>query len=194
MGTRARQVGVSNLHAGLWRAANGNIICVVCEGTTIPDGEDGEKFIAFSDAGLGLDGTVAVVGLGSNGSMGIYKDTGASSLTVIANKKVSVPGHSDCNFSSFPQVPSVDANGKTVFFGECNSQVGGVYSETSDYGTYGTLIDFDDKVDGFDPIYIGFGTNAVSGTTAAFYMVLDDSQESNGIWAFQVPSTDSVIA
>merc|ERR1712226_1212198 len=164
---------------------------VVGQNTTIPGGESGEEFLAFSDAGVGADGTVAFVGMGENQSYGIFKDSGAGLVSVVGNQ-VEVPGYPGCKFASFPQVPSVDASGEVVFFGQHNEKIAGVFSSQSG-GSFGTLLTYDDKVDGQDTIYVGYGGNAVSGGKAAIYMVLDDANVTNGVWIFDVPTNDLVV-
>lgn len=161
--------------------------------TQVPGGSSGETFVAFSNMGLGIDGTGVFVGLGNNGSYGIYRVDSETQVSLVVDKKVLVPGSSDCYFANFPEVPSVDSAGQVVFFGQCNEKVGGVYHEGSN-GKLGTLISYSDKVDGSETIYLGFGTNAVSGNKASIYIVLDDAAVTNGVWAFNVPTAaDSLV-
>lgn len=187
--TRHREVGVNNLHAGLWRSVGGVVTAVVDYLSTVPDGNGDEHFTAFSDAGLGLDGTVSFVALGSNGSFGIYKDSG-SGITTIANRKMNVPG-TNCPFASFPEQPSIDAQGRAVFFGQCDSENTGVYYETSSAGEFGTIINAKDKVEGQVSLYIGFGPTCVSGNKASVYVVLNDTTA--GVWAFDVPKPQESV-
>lgn len=188
--TGNRQVGVGSVHPGLWQAQGGKITEIVDENTQIPGGVSGESFAAFSDAGVGYDGTVAFVGLGTNGSYGLYKRSpGASGLTMVVNNQVDVPGYSNCPFRNIPQVPSVDADGNVVFFGLCDSKTAGVFAETS--SGLGTLLTYDDKVNGYSTIYVGHGTNAVSGSKAAVYIVLDDPSVTSGIWIFDIPAVEA---
>lgn len=192
--TRGRQVGQSSLHAGLYHWTGGSSYFTVANDMTqVPGGSSGETFVAFSNMGLGIDGTGVFVGLGNNGSYGIYRVDSETQVSLVVDKKVLVPGSSDCYFANFPEVPSVDSAGQVVFFGQCNEKVGGVYHEGSN-GKLGTLISYSDKVDGSETIYLGFGTNAVSGNKASIYIVLDDAAVTNGVWAFNVPTAaDSLV-
>jgi len=189
--TKGRQVGAGTTYPGLWRWSAGALSVLVGQNTTIPGGQSGEEFLAFSDAGVGIDGTVAFVGMGEGATYGVFRDSGAGLVSVVSNQ-VEVPGYPGCNFASFPQVPSVDETGELVFFGQCNEKVGGVFASQPD-GSFGTLLTYDDKVDGQDTIYVGYGANAVAGGKAAVYMVLDDRNVTNGIWVFDVPTSDILV-
>jgi len=191
--TSGRQVGQSSLHAGLYHWTGGDSFSIVAnDQTEVPAGKVGETFSAFSNMGLGAEGTGVFVGLGTDGSYGVYRVLNETDVSLVVDNKVIVPGSSNCTFSSFPQVPSVDAAGQVVFFGQCNDLVGGVYHEELD-GNFGTLVDYSDKVDGANLIYLGLGTNAVAANKAALYMVLDDAAVTNGVWTFDVPTTESAV-
>merc|ERR1712000_571019 len=95
-------------------------------------------------------------------------------LTMVASNKMNVPGYSDCRFSNFPQVPSVGLNSETVFFGQCDADVAGVFYEVAS-GDLWTIINYDDKVDNQNLLYVGYGTTSYSGSKAALYIVLEDT-------------------
>jgi hypothetical protein len=186
--TKNHQVGVSNVHPGLWRYSSGSISVVANDLTAVPEGVSGEEFWGFSDAGIGVDGTLSFVAMGTEGSYGVYKTNGTG-LSIVANNKMDVPGYSNCKFANFPQVPSVDSDGNVIFFGQCNETIAGVFNQLSG-GGFGTIITYDDKVDGYSTIYVGYGSNAASGGKAALYIVLNDYKVTNGVWAFDVPSNE----
>lgn len=186
---RGVSVGVSVLSPGIWRAAEGAITAVASDQTPIPDGNPGESFVAFSDPGVGIDGTVAFVALGNNGSYGIYKVRTDGGAEVVANKHREVPGFPGCNFANFPQVPSIDAAGNTVFLGKCDASVGGVFYEDGD--GLGTVLSYNDTIDGVPLVYVGYGTNAYSANRVALYLLLDNS--SNGIWTFDIPNPKTLL-
>lgn len=188
--TRHRQVGASATDAGLYRSVDGVISVIANDKSTVP-GAENEFFAAFSDPGVGLDGTVAFVSLCNNGTYGIWKYSN-DELKLVTSNHFNVPGYSSCPFRNFPQAPSVDGKGNAVFFGQCDEKVGGVFAEQSD-GSLGTLITYDDKVDGYETIYVGFGANAASGNKAALYMVLDDSNVTNGVWSFDLPTSEDAL-
>jgi len=191
--TRGRQVGQSSLHAGLYHWTGDASYSVVANDLTeVPGGKVGETYRAFSNMGLGLDGTGVFVGLGTNGTYGIYKVLNEKMISQVVDNQVVIPGSSNCTFTNFPQVPSVDHSGRVVFFGQCSDEWGGVYSEGTD-GNLGTLISYKDQVDGVGIIYLGCGTNAASGNKAAIYMVLDDAAVTNGVWTFDVPTSESAV-
>lgn len=182
-------VGVSVLSPGLWRAAEGAIAAVASDQSVVPDGNPGESFVAFSDPGVGIDGTVAFVALGDNQSYGIYKVRTDGGVEVVANNRMEVPGFPGCNFANFPQVPSIDAAGNTVFLGKCDSSVGGVFYEDGD--ALGTVLNYNDTIDGVPLVYVGYGTNSYSANRAALYLLLENS--SNGIWTFDIPPPKTLL-
>jgi len=188
--TKHRQVGVPDLHAGVWRWSAGTILALANENTQVPGGPHGEGFMSFSQPAIGIDGTVGFVALGNNGSYGMYKTT-SSGLAVIANKQVAVPGYED-KFQNFPQPPSFDKNGNAVFYGQSTAKIAGVFAETS--SGLATVLNEDDLIGGYNTVYVGFGANAVSTDKAAVYLVLSDSDSTNGVWIFDVPTSADDVA
>jgi len=185
--TKDRQLAVSGLHAGIWEWSKGSISAVANAETRVPGGSSTSRFTAFSNPGVGLDGTVSFVARGTEDyNYGIYKMTSAG-LAVVVDMYTDVPGYSGCKFSYFPQPPSVDSSGNVVFFGQCDETVAGVFTETS--SGLGTIVTYDDKIDGYSTVYVGFGSNSVSGGKAAMYIMLSDTNQTNGIWVFDVPTS-----
>jgi len=174
------------------RHVSGSLSVVANDLSTVPGGTSSERFVSFTDPGVGLDGTVVFVGRGSETMYAIFKET-SSGLNIVASNQMEVPGYSGCKFAWFPQVPSVDADGNVVFFGQGNDGVAGVFASKRS-GGFSSLLSNADKVDGYDTISIGYGQNAVSGGKAAVYLVLSDENVTNGIWVFDVlPSEDVVL-
>jgi len=192
----ASQDAVAPVGAGLWRLVPGaGLEAVVNVNTPIPGGTSGEAFRAFSDPVVGYDGTVAFIGRGNAGSYGMYKrPLGASSLTVVANNQMDVPGYTDRVFKSFPHLPSIDEIGQLVFFGQCDATVGGVfYEDLSQHRGLGTILNYEDQIEGVNIIYIGFGKKAYSGGKASLYLVLDNNATTNGVWTFDAPRSGVVL-
>merc|ERR1711998_515594 len=97
--------GAENVNPGIWRyGQDGSLSEVVNFETTIPDGQPGEAFVAFSDPGVALDGTAAFVGLGNNGSYGVFKGSPGASLSLVAGRQTEVPGYTNYTFQSIPNV------------------------------------------------------------------------------------------
>jgi len=74
-----------------------------------------------------------------------------------------------------------------LFSSACDETVAGVFTETS--SGLGTIVTYDDKIDGYSTVYVGFGSNSVSGGKAAMYIMLSDTNQTNGIWVFDVPTS-----
>jgi hypothetical protein len=184
--------GAENVNPGIWRYGkdDGSLSEVVNFETTIPGGQPGEAFVAFSDPGVGIDGTAAFVGLGNNGSYGIFKGSRNTPLSLVAGRQTEVPGYSPYTFQSLPNVPSVGPQGEVVFFGVATSEIGGVFAQDADSGALSTVINYDDKVDGQGLLYIGYGTQAYTNGVASAYMVLEDT--TCGVWNLPVTHTKSV--
>jgi hypothetical protein len=188
-GHRDVSVGVSVLSPGLWRSVGGELSAVASDQTEVPQGQPGETFTAFSNPGVGIDGTVAFVALGSNQSYGVYKSRATGGLELVVNNKVDVPGYPGCAFANFPQPPSVDDVGNAIFSGKCEASVGGVYYEAGD--SLGTVLDYNDTIDDVPLVYVGYGTNSYSGNRAAVYLLLENN--SNGIWTFDIPPPTNTL-
>lgn len=169
-------VGASHVNPGIWRwGPSGGLVEVVNFETTIPHGEEGESFVAFSDPGVGLDGTAAFVGLGNAGTYGLFKGNRNKALTLVAGKQTPVPGYPSYNFSNIPNVPSIGPKGEVVFFGAATSSVAGIFAEDPNTGALSTVIDYDTLVEGKELLYIGYGAQAYSNNLASTYMVLNDT-------------------
>jgi len=182
--------GGSNMRPGIWRYGQGSIIEVVSFQSEVPDGQPGEAFVAFSDPGVALDGTAAFVGLGNNGSYGIFKGSRAKPLALVAGKQTPVPGYDGYTFQSMPNIPSLGKDGEVVFYGAVTSEIAGIFAEDPKTGALSTVINYDTEVDGQETLYIGFGTQAYSNGVAAAYVVLNDT--TNGIWNFPVTHASSL--
>ena len=74
--------------------------------------------------------------------------------------------------ANFLQVPSVGEEGDVVLFGQCSSEVAGVFYEAG--STLGTLIKYDDKIEGQELLYVGFGPGAYSSSKVGMYMLFDN--------------------
>merc|ERR1712166_979946 len=82
-------VGGSHVHPGIWRwGASQGVIGIVNFESTIPGGQEGESFVAFSDPGVGLDGTAAFVGLGNAGTYGLFKGNRNTALKLVVSKQL----------------------------------------------------------------------------------------------------------
>jgi hypothetical protein len=183
--------GATNVNPGLWRyGKDGSLSEVVNFETTIPDGQPGEAFIAFSDPGVGVDGTAAFVGLGNNGSYGIFKGSRNGPLSLVAGRQTIMPGYSPATFQSLPNVPSVGPDGEVVFFGLATSEMAGVFAQDPDTGALSTVINYETKVEGQSLLYIGYGTQAYSNGLASAYMVLEDT--TCGVWNLPVTHAKSI--
>jgi len=177
--------GAENVNPGIWRwGKDGSIVEVVNFQTTIPDGQPGEAFVAFSDPGVALDGTAAFVGLGNNGSYGVFKGSRSKPLSLVAGRQTPVPDYSGYTFQSIPNIPSVGSQGEVVFFGAADSEVAGVFAEDPVTGELSTVINYKALVEDQELLYIGFGTQAYSAGVASAYMVLNDT--TNGVWNLPV--------
>jgi len=182
--------GATNVNPGIWRRGpDGSLVEVVNFETTIPGGQPGEAFVAFSDPGVALDGTAAFVGLGNNGSYGVFKGSRNKPLTLVAGRQTEVPGYPGYTFQSIPNIPSLGPNGEVVFFGACTSEIAGVFAEDPDTGDLSTVINYDAMVEGQPLLYIGYGTQAYSNGVASAYMVLNDT--TCGVWNLPVTHTKS---
>lgn len=186
--TRDRSVGVAATNSGIWRWNSGTLEAVADDTVDVPGGNTGERFVAFSNPGIGVDGTTAFVGLGDNVSYGIFRQRLGQPLERVVGRQDDVPGYTGCKFANFPQPPSVGEKGDVVFFGQCSSEVAGVFYEAG--STLGTLINYDDKIEGVGLTYVGFGTNAYSANKVGMYVLLENG--TNGIWSFDVPSGETV--
>jgi hypothetical protein len=183
--------GAENVNPGIWRyGQDGSIAEVVNFETTIPGGQPGEAFVAFSDPGVAIDGTAAFVGLGNNGSYGVFKGSRSKPLSLVAGRQTPMPGYDGYTFQNIPNVPSVGPQGEVVFFGAASSDIAGVYAEDPVTGELSTVINYESTVENKDLLYIGYGTQAYSGGIASAYMVLNDT--TNGIW--NLPVTNSRTA
>jgi hypothetical protein len=182
---RGSFVGGSNVNPGIWRwGQGGEIIEVVNFETTIPGGQPGEAFIAFSDPGVALDGTAAFVGLGNNGSYGLFKGSRSKPLTLVAGRDTEMPGYPGYTFQNIPNVPSLGPQGEVVFFGAASSEVAGIFAEDPQTGALSTVINYRTHVAGQPTLYIGFGTQAYSNGVASAYIVLNDT--TCGVWNLPV--------
>jgi hypothetical protein len=183
--------GASNVNPGIWRYGkdDGSIIEVVNFETTIPGGQPGEAFVAFSDPGVSLDGTAAFVGLGNNGSYGVFKGSRSKPLALVAGRQTPLPGYPDYTFQNIPNVPSLGPQGEVVFFGVATSDVAGIFAEDPDTGVLSTVINYESQVEGQPLLYIGFGTQAYSDGLASAYMVLNDT--TCGVWNLPVTQSRS---
>jgi len=186
-----KHASAPHLHLGIWRYSGGSLSVVANDLSTVPGGTSSERFVSFTAPGVGLDGTVVFVGRGSETMYAIFKET-SSGLNIVASNQMEVPGYSGCKFAWFPEVPSVDADGNVVFFGQGNDGVAGVFASKRS-GGFSSLLSNADKVDGYDTISIGYGQNAVSGGKAAVYLVLSDENVTNGIWVFNVPPSEDAV-
>jgi hypothetical protein len=183
--------GAENVNPGIWRWGQDGSLAEVCNfETTIPDGQPGEAFIAFSDPGVSIEGTAAFVGLGNNGSYGVFKAHRTGPLSLVAGRQTEVPGYPGYTFQNIPNVPSVGPSGEVVFFGSATSEIAGVFAEDPDTGVLSSVINYDTEVAGRELLYIGFGTQAYSNGLAATYMVLNDT--TCGIWNLPVTQTRAV--
>jgi hypothetical protein len=184
--------GASNVNPGIWRYGkdDGSIIEVVNFETTIPGGQPGESFVAFSDPGVSLDGTAAFVGLGNNGSYGVFKGSRSKPLALVAGRQTPVPLYSDYTFQNIPNVPSLGPQGEVVFFGAATSDIAGIFAEDPENGVLSTVINYDVQVEGQPLLYVGFGTQAYSNGVAAAYMVLNDT--TCGVWNLPVTHSKAV--
>jgi len=180
----------SNVNPGIWRYGQGTIVEVVNFETTIPGGQPGEAFVAFSDPGVALDGTAAFVGLGNNGSYGIFKGNRNKPLTLVAGKQTEMPGYPGYTFQNIPNVPSLGPTGEVVFFGSATSAIAGVFAEDPQTGILSTVINYDTEVEGQPTLYIGFGTQAYSNGVASAYIVLNDT--TCGVWNLPVTHSKSL--
>lgn len=187
---RGSFVGGSNVNPGIWRYGEGTIVEVVNFETTIPDGQPGEAFVAFSDPGVALDGTAAFVGLGNNGSYGLFKGNRNKPLSLVAGRQTPVPGYSGYTFQSIPNVPSLGPEGEVVFFGAVNSDIAGIFAEDPATGVLSTVINYETEVEGQPTLYLGFGTQAYSGGIASAYIVLNDT--TCGVWNLPVTHASSL--
>jgi hypothetical protein len=191
--TRTRQVGAGVLNPGIWRFAEGALEAVADDMHDLPSGGPGERFQAFSNPGVGVDGTTVFVGLGNNNTYGIFRQRLGQPLELVVSRNDDVPGYEGCKFSNFPQVPSVGEVGDVVFFGQCDSEVAGVFYEagSGSDGYFGTLINYDDTIEGQNITYVGYGTNSYSANRVAMYLLLQNG--SNGIWTFDMPMGALVV-
>lgn len=187
---RGSWLGGTNVNPGIWRYGQGSIIEVVNFESTIPSGKDGEAFVAFSDPGVGLDGTAAFVGLGNQGTYGLFKGNRNKPLKLIAGKLTAVPGYPNNSFQSIPNIPSIGPQGEVVFFGSSTSDVAGVFAEDPVTGELSTVINYDTQVEGQPTLYIGFGTQAYSDNVASAYIVLNDT--TCGVWNLPVTHASSL--
>lgn len=180
----------SNVNPGIWRYGQGSIVEVVNFETTIPGGQPGEQFVAFSDPGVALDGTAAFVGLGNNGSYGVFKGSRNKALSLVAGRQTPVPGYPGYTFQNMPNVPSLGPQGEVVFFGAASSDVAGIFAENPDNGELSTVINYDTPVEGQPTLYIGYGTQAYSNGLASAYIVLNDT--TCGVWNLPVTHAKSL--
>jgi len=187
---RGSWVGGSNVAPGIWRYGLGSIVEVVNFETTIPGGQPGEAFVAFSDPGVALDGTAAFVGLGNNGSYGVFKGNRNKPLKLVAGRQTEIPGYSGVTFQNIPNVPSLGSQGEVVFFGSATSSIAGIFAEDPNTGVLSTVINYDTEVDGQPTLYIGFGTQAYSNGVASAYIVLNDT--TCGVWNLPVTHSQSL--
>jgi len=180
--------GATNVNPGIWRwGTDGSLAEVVNFETTIPGGQPGEAFVAFSDPGVSLDGTAAFVGLGNNGSYGVFKESRAKPLSLVAGRQTPMPGYENHTFQNIPNIPSVGPQGEVVFYGAATSEIAGIYAEDPITGALSSVITLDAQVEGQGLLYIGFGTQAYGNGLAAAYMVLEDT--TCGIWNVPVTQT-----
>lgn len=186
---RGSFVGGAHTYPGIWRYGEGTIIEVVNFETTIPGGQTGEAFVAFSDPGVALDGTAAFVGLGNMGSYGVFKGSRSKPLVLVAGKQTEVPGYPGYTFQNIPNVPSLGPSGEVVFFGSVNSYIAGIFAEDPKTGELSSVITYEDEVDGQETLYIGFGTQAYSNGLASAYVVLNDT--TCGVWNLPVTHSSS---
>lgn len=186
--TRGRDVGAGVLSPGIWRWNSGALEAVADDLVDVPSGPSGERFTAFSNPAIGVDGTTAFVGLGNNGSYGIFRQRPGQVLKLVVSRQDDVPGYEGSKFTNFPQPPSVGEKGDVVFFGQSSAEVAGVFYETD--SSLGTLINYDDQIEGVGLTYVGYGTNAYSANRVAMYLLLENNE--NGIWTFDVPSVEVV--
>jgi len=159
--------------------------------TTIPDGQPGERFVAFSDPGISIDGTAAFVGLGDKGSYGVFKGSRRKPLSLVAGRQTPMPGYNGMTFQNIPYVPSVGPDGEVIFFGSASSEHAGIYAEHPATGTLSTVINYNDKVENQELIYIGYGAQAYSAGLASAYMVLNDT--TCGVWNLPVTHSEMVL-
>jgi len=196
---------VDHVFPGIYRSftqssrsnASRELEVVADSSTAVPGGLSDERFSAFSSPAIGSEGTVSFVGLGSNGTMGVFAQAQGGHLRAVATTASSGP--EGMSFGDFPLVPSVGPEGRVVFYAtSAATGLGGVYGEMQ--GLRGAskleeLITESDTVDGEPIIYIGFGTNAANAgtldarTMAAVYLVLVNGTD--GIWTLQTRSINT---
>merc|ERR1711865_1255350 len=100
---------------GIWRRNSGTLEAVADDTVDVPGGSTGERFQAFSNPGIGVDGTTVFVALGNNASYGIFRQRLGQALELVVGRQDDVPGYTGCKFANFPHVPSVGEKGDVVF-------------------------------------------------------------------------------
>eukprot|EP00929_Paragymnodinium_shiwhaense_P025868 TRINITY_DN15541_c0_g2_i1.p1 TRINITY_DN15541_c0_g2~~TRINITY_DN15541_c0_g2_i1.p1 ORF type:complete len:523 (+),score=108.16 TRINITY_DN15541_c0_g2_i1:93-1661(+) len=202
---------VSHVFPGIYRAKQaahlargrqaGELLVVADSITAVPGGVAGETFEAFSAAAMGAEGTVAFVGLGTNGTMGIFAQPSGGKLRAVATTVA--PGPAGVLFGDFPSVPSVGPDGMVFFYAVSGGGLGGVYAETAVAGADGrsnleALLNTNDEIEGQGIIYIGFGSSAANAgsatdakSLAAVYVVLENTTD--GIWTLERRSKGVIV-
>ena len=148
-----------------------NVTTVATSATPVPNGHDGELFVSFSDPVFDGD-TVGFLGLGAQGSFGLYKSSISSNtpLSVVVDTKTPVPG-GDGLFGDIPQTPSL-VDGTFLFQAGAGGGFAGIYSATSNEDIV-PHITFMDSIDGKDIVYMGTQIGSFNGDVFSFYAVTD---------------------
>ena len=148
-----------------------DVVTVATSATPVPNGHDGELFVSFSDPVFDGD-TVGFLGLGAEGSFGLYKSSISSNtaLSVVVDTKTPVPG-GDGFFGDIPQTPSL-VDGTFLFHVGAGAGSTGIYSATSNKDIV-PHVTFMDSIGGKDIVYMGIQTGSFNGDVFSFYAVTD---------------------
>jgi len=173
---------VDHVFPGIYRSSS-QLEVVADSNTAMPGGGKGETFSAFSSPAIGAEGTVSFVGLGTNGTMGIFAQANGGRLRSVVTTASTMGSMS---FGDFPYVPSVGPDGLVFFYAVSAGGLGGIYAETAaskEDHSVEQLLSASDTLDGQSISFIGFGTAAADagGNDAlAVYLVLGNGTD--GIW------------
>jgi len=141
----------------------------------VPKGSPGERFSAFSD--IAFDGdSVAFVGKGTNGSLGIFVYSfNDDKLEAAVTADSAVPGHPEIKFVHFPDIPSV--SGSRVLLTAENSKGGrGLYLFDIDTAKLSLIVRTGEELLGSTVAYLGSSQASVIGNQFVFYAVLANNK------------------
>jgi hypothetical protein len=161
----------------LYTSAGGKLALALAVGAAIPS--TGGKFTGFG-LPTPAQGAIAVVGVGSQGTAGVYVKSGEL-LTRIADTTTPVPGGAG-SFTSFREI-DFDAQGAIAFAGTDASGAFGVYASSfPGHPPVGRIADTRTPIPGSAGSFDFFGNPTVSDAGVAFFAHAANSPAGTGLF------------